>query len=46
MRITQDLQRYAAEHGVSVAEAAQVGMAEKSVEFAESGGRVYLPVAP
>jgi phosphomethylpyrimidine synthase len=46
MRITQDLQRYADEHGVSVAAAAQVGMAEKSAEFVESGGRVYLPVTP
>lgn len=46
MRITQDLQRYAEAHGVTVAEAAQAGMAEKSTEFVESGGRVYLPVAP
>jgi phosphomethylpyrimidine synthase len=46
MRITQDLQKYAAEHGVSVAEAAQVGMRAKSEEFVDSGGRVYLPVSP
>jgi phosphomethylpyrimidine synthase len=45
MRITQDLQRYASEHGVSVAEAAAVGMKEKSEEFADAGGRVYLPLA-
>jgi hypothetical protein len=30
---------------VSVAEAAQAGMREKSEEFVESGGRVYLPTA-
>ncbi|MPZ27943.1 MAG: phosphomethylpyrimidine synthase ThiC [Micromonosporaceae bacterium] len=45
MRITQDLQRYADAHGVTVAEAAQAGMAEKSTEFVDSGGQVYLPVA-
>jgi phosphomethylpyrimidine synthase len=45
MRITQDLQRYADAQGVSVAEAAQAGMAEKSAEFVGSGARVYLPVS-
>jgi phosphomethylpyrimidine synthase len=45
MRITQDLQRYASEHGVSVAEAAAVGMKEKSEEFVDAGGRVYLPLS-
>jgi phosphomethylpyrimidine synthase len=45
MKITQDLQRYAAEHGVSVAEAAAVGMKEKSEEFVDAGARVYLPLA-
>jgi phosphomethylpyrimidine synthase len=41
MRITQDLQRYAAEHGVSLDEAVSVGMTEKSAEFVASGGEVY-----
>jgi phosphomethylpyrimidine synthase len=45
MKITQDLQRYASEHGVSVAEAAAVGMKEKSEEFVDAGARVYLPLA-
>jgi phosphomethylpyrimidine synthase len=45
MKITQDLQRYASEHGVSVAEAAAVGMKEKSEEFVDAGGRVYLPLS-
>ncbi|HLV57878.1 MAG TPA: phosphomethylpyrimidine synthase ThiC [Natronosporangium sp.] len=45
MRITQDLKKYADAHGVSVAEAARVGMREKSQEFVDAGGRVYLPVS-
>ena len=45
MRITQDLQRYADERGVSVEEAAQVGMREKAEEFVDAGGRVYLPMS-
>jgi phosphomethylpyrimidine synthase len=45
MRITQDLKKYADEHGVTVAEAARAGMQEKSEEFVDSGGRVYLPVS-
>ncbi|OLE28775.1 MAG: phosphomethylpyrimidine synthase ThiC [Actinobacteria bacterium 13_1_20CM_3_71_11] len=44
MRITQDLQRYAAEHGVSVEEAVAAGMTEKSEEFVASGAEVYLPL--
>jgi phosphomethylpyrimidine synthase len=44
MKITQDLQRYAAEHGVSVHEAAAAGMKEKSEEFVDAGSRVYLPL--
>lgn len=45
MKITQDLQRYASEHGISVAQAAASGMREKSEQFVESGGRVYLPLS-
>jgi phosphomethylpyrimidine synthase len=45
MRITQDLQKYAEEHGVSVAEAVESGMKEKSEEFVDAGNRVYLPVS-
>ncbi|MBC7374564.1 MAG: phosphomethylpyrimidine synthase ThiC [Frankiales bacterium] len=44
MKISQDVRRYAAEHGVDEAAAVELGMAEKSAEFAEQGGRVYLPV--
>ena len=39
MKITQDVRDYAAQ-----LEAAEAGMAEKSAEFREKGGEVYLPV--
>ncbi len=45
MRISQDVRTYAAEHGVDEASAIELGMKEKSDEFAAHGGRVYLPVA-
>ncbi len=44
MRITQDVRKYAEEHGLSTVEAIEAGMASKSAEFTESGGQVYLPV--
>ncbi len=44
MKISQDVRRYAADKGVDDAAALELGMAEKSAEFAEQGGRVYLPV--
>jgi phosphomethylpyrimidine synthase len=44
MRISQDVRKYAQEHGVDEAAALELGMQEKSAEFAEHGGRVYLPV--
>jgi phosphomethylpyrimidine synthase len=40
MKITQDVRDYAARQ-----KEIEVGMAEKSVEFREKGGEVYLPVA-
>jgi phosphomethylpyrimidine synthase len=45
MRITQDIRDYAAEHGLTSVEAIEEGMADKSREFTERGGRVYLPLA-
>jgi phosphomethylpyrimidine synthase len=45
MRITQDVRKYAEEHGLSTVEAIEAGMAEKSEEFAEGGNKVYLPLA-
>jgi phosphomethylpyrimidine synthase len=41
MRITQDVRKYAEEHGVGDWEAIELGMKEKSAEFVESGGEVY-----
>jgi len=41
MKITQDVREYAATHGVSDADALQVGMEEKSREFVEQGSEVY-----
>ncbi|MCW2504838.1 MAG: thiC [Actinomycetia bacterium] len=44
MRISQDVRRYAEERGLGESEALSAGMAEKSGEFADRGGTVYLPV--
>lgn len=44
MKITQDVRRYAEEHGLSTVEAIEAGMAEKSHEFGDRGNKVYLPV--
>jgi phosphomethylpyrimidine synthase len=46
MRISQDVRRYAEQKGIDEAAALEVGMKEKSAEFAQQGGRVYLPVVP
>jgi phosphomethylpyrimidine synthase len=45
MRISQDVRKYAAEHGVGEVEALELGMKEKSAEFVDHGAQVYLPVA-
>jgi phosphomethylpyrimidine synthase len=44
MRISQDVRKYAAEHGVGDVEALELGMKEKSAEFLDHGSQVYLPV--
>jgi len=41
MKITEDVRKYAAEHGLSDAEAIESGMQEKRKEFLESGAEVY-----
>ncbi|HRN74602.1 phosphomethylpyrimidine synthase ThiC [Ottowia sp.] len=46
MKITQDVRDYAATLGVSEQEALQVGMDEKSKEFAAKGGEFYVPIEP
>jgi len=44
MRITQDVRKYAEEHGLSTVAAIDAGMEEMSDRFHESGQQVYLPV--
>jgi phosphomethylpyrimidine synthase len=41
MRITEDVRKFAAEHGMTDAEAIESGMQEKRREFLESGAEVY-----
>jgi phosphomethylpyrimidine synthase len=38
-----DVRVYAAEHGMSPEAAIELGMKEKSAEFAELGGELYVP---
>lgn len=42
MKITQEVRDYAKEHGLDEEEVLNEGMAEKSKEFAEKGGEIYL----
>src|ERR1017187_3428079 len=44
MKITEDVRKYAAEQGVSDAEALKKGMEDKSREFVEQGAQVYAKV--
>ncbi|WP_194914414.1 phosphomethylpyrimidine synthase ThiC [Catenulispora rubra] len=45
MKITQDVRKYAEEHGLGTVEALSAGMAEKSAQFAASEHEgVYLPL--
>ncbi len=41
MKITEDVRKYAAEHGMGDEEALKRGMEEKSREFVEQGSEVY-----
>jgi phosphomethylpyrimidine synthase len=41
MKITEDVRKFAAEHGVSEQDALQKGMEQKASEFKESGAEVY-----
>jgi len=43
MRITEDVRRYAAEHGLDEQRALAQGLAEKSREFQAAGGELYTP---
>jgi hypothetical protein len=41
VKITEDVRKYAAEHGLTNAEAIESGMEEKRKEFVEQGSQVY-----
>jgi phosphomethylpyrimidine synthase len=41
MKITEDVRKYAAEHGLTNAQAIESGMEEKKKEFADKGGEIY-----
>ena len=41
MKITEDVRKYAAEHGLTSEEAIEEGWKQKSAEFTESGAEVY-----
>ncbi|ABM94572.1 phosphomethylpyrimidine synthase ThiC [Methylibium petroleiphilum] len=45
MKITQEVRDYAAQRGVSEAQALGAGMAEKSSQFRQAGGEIYIPLA-
>jgi len=45
MKITQDVREYAAAHGASIDLAIDIGMREKSEEFRDAGGQLYVSAA-
>ena len=42
MKITQEVRDYARNHGLSETEAVEKGMEQKSKEFSDSGGKIYV----
>ena len=44
MRITQDVRKYAEEHGMATVDAIEAGMGEMAERFRDHGNQVYLPV--
>ena len=42
MKITQDIRKYAREHGLSETDAIQKGLDSKAREFAEKGKEIYV----
>ncbi len=42
MKITEDVRKYAAEHGVTDKTALEVGLEAKAKEFAKSGSELYV----
>jgi phosphomethylpyrimidine synthase len=46
MKITQEVREFAAAQGVAEADALAQGMAEKSAQFKDVGGQLYIPIKP
>lgn len=44
MKITQEVRDYAEKHGFTEKEAVKKGMEQKSKEFEDAGGKIYVPV--
>jgi phosphomethylpyrimidine synthase len=45
MKITDDVRRYAEEQGLTTEAALEAGLREKSDEFREKGGEIYVGAA-
>jgi len=45
MKITQDVREYAEKHGLTDKDALDQGMEEKSKEFTDAGGKIYVDAA-
>jgi phosphomethylpyrimidine synthase len=41
MKITEDVRKFAAEHGVADEKAIETGLEQKAKEFVEKGGEIY-----
>jgi phosphomethylpyrimidine synthase len=41
MKITEDVRKYAKEHGLESSEAIEAGMQEKAEEFVRTGSEIY-----
>ncbi|PTX97691.1 phosphomethylpyrimidine synthase ThiC [Opitutus sp. ER46] len=46
MRITEDVRKYAEEHGLESNEAIEAGLREKATQFKQAGGDIYVEGAP
>jgi phosphomethylpyrimidine synthase len=46
MKITEDVRRYAEEHGHKTADAIETGLREQAGTFREQGGDLYVAAKP
>jgi phosphomethylpyrimidine synthase len=42
MKITEDVRKYAAEHGITKDAAIEEGLKQKATEFTKSGAEIYV----